>query len=165
MCIVTTIYGVRKLLSETVNLADHKFTDACIAVLSFSSSDDKNKNNLKIILSLFRHNKTCNITWISFYDWSILIFIAEFALFTSSSTWKICGYWQVHGNPCASLYVNSIMVYNGAGRFLVALWDFLCMFRYGDTHRFPCSIHDDDDHGALHPVFNTIPKKWLNIST
>ena len=54
------LYGELKLLREKVNLADRKFTDAYVAMLSFSSSGDK--NNLKIILSLFMHRKMCNIT-------------------------------------------------------------------------------------------------------
>jgi len=45
------IHGVGKLPRETVNLANCKFTDTRVAVLLFSSSDDK--NNLKIILPLF----------------------------------------------------------------------------------------------------------------
>jgi len=49
------VYRVRKLPSETVNLADCKFTDARVAVLSFSSSDDK--NSLKIILPRFMQHK------------------------------------------------------------------------------------------------------------
>jgi len=67
MCIV---YEVRKLLREMMNLADRKITDSCVAVLSFSSSDDK--DNLKIIFSLFMQHNMCNITWISFCNWSFL---------------------------------------------------------------------------------------------
>jgi len=56
--------------------------------------------------------------------------------------------WLVHGNPCASLDVNGIMAREG---FPVASWDFLCTFRYGDAHGFPCSSHENDDHSALYP--------------
>jgi len=35
------VYEVRKLPCETVNLANRKFIDAHVAVLSFSSSDNK----------------------------------------------------------------------------------------------------------------------------
>jgi len=49
------VYGVQKLPHETVNLADRKFTDARVAVWTFSSSDDK--NNLKIIFPLFMQHK------------------------------------------------------------------------------------------------------------
>ena len=47
-----------------MNLAYDEFTDAHVAVLSFSSSD--NENNFKIILSLFMQHKMCNIMRISF---------------------------------------------------------------------------------------------------
>jgi len=35
------IYGVRKLPHETVNFANHRFTDGRVALLSFSVSDGK----------------------------------------------------------------------------------------------------------------------------
>jgi len=61
--------------------------------------------------------------------------------------------------------------------FSITLWDFPCTFRYGDTHRFPCSSHEDNDHSALyagkstHPgssiVYKlvTIHRKWQTSQT
>ena len=48
--------------SETVNLAHRKFTDVRVVVLSFSFSSSDDKNNLKIILSVFMQHKMCNKT-------------------------------------------------------------------------------------------------------